>query len=121
MYNLEELFTGFFADKEISLAELSIYAHVHIDRMIAINPEAVFAARITATQVALAALEERTSDTGVKAAIQKGKTLNKKNFRDTLPGHMGKIHGKVIGQYGKKAAEVLEIFPKGLSIFERCR
>lgn len=121
MINLERLFDGFFSEPQISLSELSNYAHVSIDRMTAVNPGAVFGPRITATQVALAAVEAKTTDTGVKTGIQKGKTLNKNNQRKAIPGQLAKVHATVIAKYGKDSAEMLECFPKGLSIFSTCR
>lgn len=121
MMNFEDLFVTFFDEEKISLTKLSNYAHTSLDRMIELNPGTVLAARITATQVALAAMEAKTTDSGVKMGIQKGKTLNKKTFRKALPEHMAKIHAAVVLQYGKNAAELLEIFPKGLTVFGSCR
>lgn len=121
MFNFERFFEGFFDNPQISLTELVKYATTSISRMTAVNPGAVFATRITPTQVALAALEAKTTDSGVKSAVRKGATRNKDEFREALPGHMSKIHGKVVGEYGKDSAELLQCFPKGLTVFTTCR
>lgn len=38
-------------------------------------------------------------------------------FRESLRGHLAKVHEKVVGQYGPDAPDVADIFPQGRSIF----
>jgi hypothetical protein len=122
MMDFHVLFNDFFDSKELSLTELVGYATVNVGRMTTLNPANVFGPRINATAVALANVEANTSDAGVKLALQKGATFNKVEFREALPAALTKIHAKVVAQYGKPSAELLQVFPEGLSGFgTQCR
>lgn len=117
MINLQHLFQDFFADDGFSLTELVGTGGDWVGRMTVTNPGAVFTPRINALAAALAAVESNTTDAGVKLALQKSATANKKNFRTALVGNMAKVQAKVVAQYGKEGVELLEIFPKGLAPF----
>src|SRR5262245_32674966 len=119
--NLENLFESFFDDSKISRSRLSLYAHVGIDRMTLVNPGAVFAARLTATQSALAAMESMTTDKGVKLGQQKCKKNNKESSLYDLPATIAHVHAAVVAEYGKGSAEEAEVFPKGLTVFSKCK
>ena len=119
MINLDGLFEDFFDDNNFSLTELSMTALDWVGRMSQVNPGNVFSARILALQNALNAVEANTTNAGVKLGLQKGATQNKKDFREALQENMAKVHAKVVAQYGKKSAEMLEIFPKGLAPFSK--
>lgn len=117
MIDLSSLFEDFFDDPQFSLTELAATASLWSGRMLAVNPGAVLTARGNALSAALAAVEANTTDAGVKLAVQKGATANKKDFREVLQGNMAKVHGKVVGQYGKDSPQLIQIFPKGLKPF----
>ncbi len=118
MINLESLFADFFDDKEFSLTELSMTASDWVGRMTQVNPVNVFNTRIAALQGALNAVETNTTDAGVKLGLQKGATHNKKGYRQTLRENMTKVQAKVVAQFGKNSAELLQIFPEGLAPFQ---
>lgn len=117
MTNFHILFNDFFEDKNFSVTEKVTTAAAWIGRMTVNNPGGVFSSRITALQGALSAVEASSTDKGVKLALQKTATINKKNFRRALVGNMSKVHAKVVAQYGKGSAQLTGVFPKGLAPF----
>lgn len=121
MLNFHRIFLNPFEDKEISFTETLSYASVSLQRMIANNPGAALAARITATTAALTGLEGGVSDDLTKAALQKAKTDAKDTFREVLPANIAKIHGAVVAAFGVDSSPLIECFPQGRTIFSSCR
>jgi len=121
MMNLHKYFSNAFNDKEISFTEILNYTAHHLAAMNANNPGALLNGRITATNVALVALESVVSDAGLRLAIQKAKTEGKVAFRDALPANIARIHAAVVAAFGPNAPEVTECFPEGRSVFNACR
>ena len=67
MMNLRKYFTNAFNDKEISFTEILNYTTHHLAAINANNPGALLNARITATNVALVALEAVVTDAGLSS------------------------------------------------------
>ena len=120
MIDFSKFFIIAFASKEISDIELKNYTNVHLVRMVANNPGMVFTPRIVPTQTALQAFTLATSTDQTKLGVQKAQTSVKETFKANLPDHIAKIYGTVMGAFGAKAPELLEIFPQGRTGFRKC-
>ncbi len=119
MRDLHVFVTNPFDDPNISMNELIAFALDHQARLIANNPGAVFAERITATGAVLTAVESTHTDDETQLALRRAKVQLKEAFRNALPAAIGKIHGAVQSQFGDPSAEMTECFPQGLSAFSR--
>ncbi len=100
--------------------ELVAFGTDHLARLIANNPAAVFAARITATTAALAAVGGAFTDDKTKLALRESKKQAKDAFRKALPAAIGKIYGAVQAQFGESGPQMTECFPKGRTVFSNC-
>jgi hypothetical protein len=120
MMDLHKYLTNPFNDPDISMDELVAFGTDHLARLIANNPAAVFAARITATTTALAGVGGAFTDDKTKLALRKSKKQAKDAFRDALPAAIGKIYGAVESQFGENSVEMTECFPGGRSLFSKC-
>ncbi len=118
MIKISRFFKIIFSDPEISLNELIAFATDAQERMVANNPGALFNALITATATALTTLGNCFSDDITKLAFRKAAKQAKDTYRRALPGHINKIYGKVLGQYGDSAPQITQCFPAGRSIFQ---
>lgn len=119
MLELHKYLSNPFNDPRLAMNELIAFSTDHLSRLTVNNPGAVFASRITATTAALTGVEGSYTDDQTALALRKSKKRVKDNFREALPGSIGKIHGAVTAQYGVDGVEVTEIFPKGRSVFNR--
>jgi hypothetical protein len=120
MKDLHTYFTNPFNDPKISLDELVAFGTDHLARLIANNPAAVFAARITATTTALNGVGGAFTDDKTKLALRKSKKQAKDAFRAALPLAVGKIYGAVQAQFGNPSTQLTECFPQGRTVFNTC-
>ena len=111
--------TNPFDDSKISMAELLAFTSDHLQRMIA-NPLPVLAARITATQTALNGVSDAFTDDESTLGLRKARKQAKKDYRTALIPRVGAIAIKVQAQFGEGAAEFVECFPHGRTIFSSC-
>jgi uncharacterized protein YgfB (UPF0149 family) len=118
--DLHKYLTNPFNDPNISLDELVAFGTDHLARLIANNPTAVFAARITATTTALNGVSGAFTDDKTKLALRKSKKQAKENFRAALPAAIGKIYGAVQAQFGDAGVQMTECFPQGRTVFTQC-
>ncbi|MBI3878614.1 MAG: hypothetical protein HY301_00920 [Verrucomicrobia bacterium] len=121
MIDFHKFFLNPLDDKGISLTEELTYAAAQINVMTADNPGGALDARIAATTTATGALEGGATDEGVKLALQKARTLSKKNFRDTLTPKIAQVHAAVVSAFGPDSPEVMECFPEGRTVYSNCR
>jgi hypothetical protein len=120
MRDLHIYLTNPFDDPHISMDELVAFGTDHLARLIANNPGAVFAARITATTAALTGVGSAFTDDKTKLALRESKKLAKDAFRKALPAAIGKIYGAVEAQFGESGPQMKECFPKGRTVFSNC-
>lgn len=120
MRDLHTYLTNPFNDANISMDELVAFGTDHLARLIANNPAAVFAPRITATTTALTGVGGAFTDDKTMLALRKSKKLAKQTFRDALPVAIGKIYGVVLGKFGDGTAGMMECFPQGRGVFGSC-
>jgi hypothetical protein len=120
MRDLHTYLTDPFDDPHISTDELVAFATDHLARLIANNPAAVFADRITATTTALSNVAGAATDDKTKLALRKSKKQAKNAFRKALPAAIGKIYGTVQAKFGDSGAEMTECFPSGRTVFSNC-
>lgn len=121
MNRFEGFFTSPFASKEISLTELSSYAAANLVAMISHNPGALFNERIAATTSALTALEDATTNRGVKTGLQAARIQAKAAFRQALPRNLARIHAAVGAKFGSPSVELTQVFGQGRKVFGKCR
>lgn len=119
MKNLSKMLENPFDDPKISMAELLAFSTDNIQRMLANNSSGELTTRITATQSGLDLVEQRFTDDLTKKAIRKARKMAKDNFLNALPAAMGKLAGKVAGQYGEASPEYAECLPLGRTIFSK--
>jgi len=120
MMDLHKYLANPFNDPNISMDELVAFGTDHLGRLIANNPAAVFAARITATTAALAGVGSAFTDDKTKMALRESKKQAKDAFRKALPAAIGKIYGAVQAQFGATGPQMTECFPKGRTVFSNC-
>jgi hypothetical protein len=120
MIRLFRLFLNPFTEEEVSFNELVACATDSLQRFVAQNPGAIYNTVITGLSTALATVGACASDDTVKLGLRKAAKQAKDTFREHLPGHLGKVYGKVIGHYGPQAPEVQQVFPSGREIFGKC-
>jgi hypothetical protein len=120
MRDLQIYLTNPFDDQRISMDALVRFSTDHLARLIANNPAAVFAPRITATTAALNGVGGAFSDDKTKAALRKARIQAKDNFRLALPAAIGKIYGEVLAKFADASPEMTECFPRGRSVFSQC-
>ena len=87
--------------------------------MTSTNP-ALFAARITATNTALAGVSGAFTEDETMLALRKARVQTKNSYRAALPAAVGKIAVAVEGKYGEGSAEFTECFPHGRTVFSNC-
>ena len=121
MFAFEKLEINPFSDLKISRDELLTYTTANLTAMIANNPNAIFAERISATTTAANNLGTGIDDELLKIGLQKMRTLAKDAFLAALPDQITMIHSAVVAKYGPKSGDVMLIFPQGRSIFTQCR
>jgi hypothetical protein len=102
----------------ISLLELLNFTTDHLQRMTAANPT-LFAARIAATNTALAAVGNTATDDATKLALRKARKLAKENFLAALPKSAGKIALTVEAKFGEGSPEFVECFPQGRTAYSK--
>ena len=120
MISLLRFFTVPFDDLKISLNELLAFATDHLQRMIANNPGAIFAARIAATTASLAVVESCTTDNMVKLSLRKAAKIAKNQFRASLPGNIQSVYGMVLAHFPQNSPEMAQIFNEGRGVFDKC-
>jgi hypothetical protein len=120
MRDLHVYLTNPFNDVHISMDLLVTFSTDHLARLIANDPAAVFAARITATTTALAGVGGAFTDDKTKLALRKAKKQTKADFRAALPAAVGKIYGAVTAQFGESGPQMTECFPSGRTVFTQC-
>jgi len=121
MRNLSRFLENPFDDKGISIGELFACATDHAGRMAGNNPGGELTARITATNSAIALVNDTYTDDETKLAIRKARKLAKDNYRVELRGELGKVAAAVIAVFGEGTTQYLQCFPHGRSIFNSCR
>ncbi|MCX6900187.1 MAG: hypothetical protein NT105_16005 [Verrucomicrobia bacterium] len=121
MKNLHYFLENPFDDPGISLAELAAFTTDHIQRMISNNATGDFTDRITATQSALGLVDTKAVGDLTQLGVREGSKQAKNEYRKALPAGVAKIAGVVIGQYGDSAPQLLECFPQGRNVFNKCR
>jgi hypothetical protein len=104
----------------ISLARLVAFTTDHLPKLVLHNPGAQFNQRVTATTVALAAIQACHTDDITKLGARKACKLGKNAFRQALPGNITRLHAAVVAKYGPDAAQVVDCFPNGRGIFGDC-
>ena len=119
--DLHKYLTNPFNNPNFGMDKLVAFGTDHLARLIANNPAAVFAARITATTTALAGVGGAFTDDKTKLALRKSKKQAKDAFRAALPAAISKIYGAVEGQFSEDSAEFLECFPHGRTVFSNCK
>jgi hypothetical protein len=120
MISLHRFFINPFDDEEISLDELLAFSTDHLQRMIANNPGAIFAARIVATTASLGVVESCTTDNMIKLSLRKAAKTGKKQFRAALPANMQSVYGMVLAHFAQNSPQMDQIFNEGRSIFTTC-
>jgi hypothetical protein len=120
MRDLSRFLDNPFDDLTVGLAKILAFTTDHLQRMIANNNGGELTARITATTSSLELLQEMAGDDQTRLGLRKARKLAKNNFRDALPGKVGKVVSAVEAQYGEDAPEVLECVPQGRRIFSSC-
>ncbi len=120
MRNLHYYIECPFDDPNIALDELIAFSTDHRQRFVANNPGALWNARITATTVALTAVENCATDDLTKLGLRKAAKAVKNTFREVLPEKVAMIHAVVVAKYGPNAPQLLECFPLGRTIFSQC-
>jgi len=108
-----------FDDPNISLDELTAFTTDHLERIIAMNPNGEWDARIAATQAALGLLEDCTSDDGAKLALRKARKMAKESYREQLAKKVAMIHAVVVAKFGPDSTQLAECFPQGRSAFTK--
>jgi hypothetical protein len=121
MMDLHRLATNPFVQPRLSLNRLVAFSHDHLARLTANNPGGLFAARIAATEAALAQVAGSAAADETKLALRKARKQAKRQFRAALPGGIGKIYGALLAQFGAKSVELKECFPAGRNVFLKCR
>ena len=120
MLDLHKYLTNPFNDDRISMDELVAFSTDHLARLIANNPAAVYAQRITATTAALNGVGGAFTDDRTKLALRMAKKQAKDDFRAALPAAIAKIYGAILTQFADDSAEMTECFPLGRSVFTSC-
>lgn len=110
-----------FDELGVALVRLIAFTADHLQRMIAINPGALFNARITATTTAFNAVAACASDEQTKLGVRKAQVEIKESFRGSLPEKVGYLYGALIGKFGPNGPQVTECFPEGRAVFSNCR
>lgn len=118
--DLHKYLTNPFNNPNFGMDKLVAFGTDHLARLIANNPAAVFAARVTATTTALAGVGGAFTDDKTKLALRKSKKQAKDAFRAALPAAIVKIYGAVESQFGDNAAQLTECFPQGRTVFSNC-
>ena len=119
MTTLTAFFRNCFADRQISQARLLAYTTDHLERLKAANlPD--MAARVTATEAALASVRATTVADESKLGVRKGRKQSKGSFRRGLGRRLGKIQAAVQAVFGVDGPEVREFFPEGRYGFTKC-
>ena len=108
-------------DRKLSLGRLIAFAGHQLAAMIAENPNGLLDECIAETAEALNAVGAVRGDQGHKLGLQKARTKVKRAFRKALPAAVAQFYGVVLGQFGAGALELPHCFPRGRSIFDRCR
>ena len=119
MRDLHIYLTNPFDDPHISIAELLAFSSDHIQRMTA-NPQPGLAARATATQTALGGVSAAFTDDESTLGLRKARKQAKNDYRAALVPRVGAIALKVQAQFGEGAAEFVECFPHGRTVFTSC-
>jgi hypothetical protein len=120
MIDLHKFLINPFDDPDISMAELLAFSTDHLQRLIANNPGGVYAARITATNMAVNAVGDAFTDDLTQLGIRKARKAAKDASRRSLPEGVARIYGAVTARFGPKGVEVLECFPQGRKVFSDC-
>jgi len=119
MRDLHIWLTNPFDDPNISMAELLGFTSDHLQRMMA-NPLPALAARITDTNTALGGVSGAFTDDESTLGLRKARKKAKNDYRTALVPRVGAIALKVQAQFGEGAAEFVECFPHGRTIFSTC-
>lgn len=117
MKNLANSLNVPFDDRQISEPELLAFSTDNIQRMNANSPVAL-AARIAATTAALGIVAQCSSDDMVRLGARKAAKDVKDTFRGNLKDQINTIYVKVLAQYGMDAPQLVEVFPKGRTIYQ---
>lgn len=120
MNDLHKYLVNPFDDPRISLAELVSFASDHYQRIVAAGATGPLAARQTATNAALTAVNTAFADDQAKLGTRKGRKVAKENYRKSLPAGVAKVHAAAVAKFGTKGPEVSVCFPQGRSIFGTC-
>lgn len=116
MKDLSKLFEVPFDDPGISFNELTAFGTDNVQRMNTNDPVGL-ATRIAATTAALNVVLNCATDDTVKLGARKAAKEVKKTFRANLPEAISAIWLIVAGHYGMNAPQLLEVFPRGRSVF----
>lgn len=108
-----------FDDPHISMAGLLAFTSDHYQRVIA-NPLPGLAARANATQTALGGVSAAFTDDGSTLGLRKARKQAKKDYRSALIPRVGAVALQVQAKFGEGAAEFVECFPHGRSVFSSC-
>lgn len=119
MRDLHIWLTNPFDDPSISMAELLAFTSDHLTRMSA-NLQPGFAARVTATQTALNNVSDAFTDDESTLGLRKARKQAKNDYRAALIPRVGAIALTVQAKFGEGAAEFVECFPHGRSVFSTC-
>lgn len=120
MKDLHYYLTNPFDDPKISMAELLAFSTDHLQRISANNPGGIFIPRLAATTTALTGVGNAFTDDETKLGLRKARKLVKDNYRIALPKSVGKLAVAVEAKFGEGAAEFVECFPHGRTVFSNC-
>lgn len=122
MRDLTSFLRNPFDDPKISLPRLIAFGTDHLQRLIANDAGGEFTPFIAATASALSQMEDCCSDDQSRLGIRMARKQAKNDFREkTVPPAIERIEAAFIAAYTSSAPVLLELLPKGRTLFVTCR